>query len=89
MNEVNNDLGDFLAAPKVVYRQKRKRDDETYQFNGIIPSERRKSARLMNVTPRYSYDDLEKIEGLEDQNNDKDPVCLLDFNYIKIRIIIF
>lgn len=71
---MREDLGDYLQPKRMKVKHKRKTDDELFRFTGMISLERRKSERLSNTKPKYSYRDLDKVEGFESFDNDKDPV---------------
>lgn len=67
MSEFADDVSESVSILNSYKQQrsfstkKRKRpngDDSTFAFSGTIPLERRRSDRLLKVTPRYSYDDL-------------------------------
>lgn len=72
--EVQKDV-DFLinksrhSTGKV--RRKKSTDNEFYRFFGVIPTERRKSERLLKCNPKYSFTDLDKIIGPDDDVKDK------------------
>lgn len=73
VKEVKKDFG-FLEDQREIVKQKRRRDDEVFRFTGIIPLEQRKSERLSNTKPKYSYKDLERVEGFAEFDDEKDPV---------------
>lgn len=76
----------FELPNKNKFKRKRQRSDEIFRFTGFIPSERRKSERLSNVKPKYSYTDLEKVEGFADfENEDKDPVSSFFIFYCSLK----
>ncbi|XP_044256984.1 cell division cycle-associated protein 7-like [Tribolium madens] len=54
-------------------RNKRKRGDSSFRFTGVVPSERRSSARLQNKKPDFVYEDLpDESQITHDSNSLKD-----------------
>lgn len=60
-DDINQSVATLNSYKTIVLEPSKRRkrsNDSTYIFSGSIPLERRRSDRLLNVTPQYSYADL-------------------------------
>lgn len=72
VNEVKEDLNFLTPQQQRNSSNKRKRnEDSLFHFTGSVPTNRRSSARLSKLNPTYTYQDLDKVLGFEQDDDEE------------------